>query len=120
MLGAQNEGDEGDRRKRQGDGREGVQDRHPWSRRGRSCHGRRPTSGISATRDRQNELLGKGDHRDAEKAASEGPVGTLKTASMPKRKHAKEGGVAHKKQFFHWMRSAPHPRKKVRAARAAV
>jgi hypothetical protein len=44
------------------------------------------TSGVVAAQQRQDSLLGKGRYRDAEKLASEAPVGTLSTKDMPKRK----------------------------------
>ena len=68
----------------------------------------RATSGIAATRDRQNALLGKGEHRDAEKVASEAPVGTMTSASRPKRKDSEHGSKGHKEAFYTWMKKALH------------
>ena len=67
------------------------------------------TSEIAATRERQevkNTLLSKGRYRDAEKVAREASVGTLKTASMPKKRNADGGAEEHQTAFYKWMRSA--------------
>jgi len=62
-------------------------------------------SGIVAARDRQAALVGKGRYRDAEKVASESPVGTLATKEMPKRKDALST-AQHKESFRLWMRDS--------------
>ena len=66
------------------------------------------SNGIVASRDRHRALLSKGLYRKTEKVAQEGPVGTLSTAKMPKRRdYTGEGAAArHQEAFDEWKRSA--------------
>ena len=65
--------------------------------------------GVVAAQERANSLLGKGDvYRDAESLARQGPVGSLSTKDMPKRKDAKSATAKakHGKGFRAWMTRA--------------
>ena len=64
--------------------------------------------GVVAAQERANSLLGKGVYRDAESLARQGPVGSLSTKDMPKRKDAKSATAKakHGKGFRAWMTRA--------------
>ena len=66
------------------------------------------TGGVVAAQERANSLLGKGTFRDAETLARQGPVGSLSTKDMPKRKDATSATAKakHGKDFRAWMARA--------------